>query len=80
MSKTQQLVDDTGQRWIVFDGDPAWNLCRALEGAGVTWIVLPVESIMQGEVADEVEYDLSKPEHLRMRDCVEWLRENYANE
>ena len=83
MSKTIRSVDDIGRSWIIYEGDPAWEVCQSLDRAGVEWVVLPTMTLITGEVASYQDIDKDaplSPSRIRMRDCLAWLQENYTTD
>ena len=52
-NKPVDVEDQYGDSWIVYDEDPAWELVKPLVNKlGLTWIVLPRESLLTGVVED----------------------------
>lgn len=90
MTKPIEVQDQRGIEWLVFEGDPAWELVKPFKHLSL--IVLPRESILTGELVDVEEPSFPNiiPEMLteglkqviirqvRMYDVVEHLKERYG--
>ena len=87
MAKPVVGHDESGQRWFVYDTDPAWPLCRVLWHRGVREIVLPRHTYRTGELTNPVipvniyQCNATDPvvaplvrRHIRLADCVDYLR------
>ena len=79
--------DHSGLTFLVFEGDPAWELCQKLLQRGVREIVLPRETLVTGRLVSVstpsslAKWNVSKPEiaemlrrYVRLKDCEWYLR------
>lgn len=82
--------DEAGQRWIVYEGDAAWDAARKLHLHGVREIVLPRPLLRYGKLTEvEVDAILDRisgqsvtnvalapllRRYLRLADCVAFLK------
>ena len=87
-SKPVFCTDELGQRWVVYDADPAWPSVRALWNRGVREVVLPRQTLITGEVVavatpqDLSKYPVDNPavatllrRQVRLRDCTWYLNQ-----
>ena len=85
--KAIRASDETGQSWLVFEGDPGWEMARKLSLLGAAEVVLPRDSICSGALTDYHNsvilstLDVSKPaiatlarRLIRLNDCLYVLR------
>ena len=50
----QRIEDEKGRKWVVFEGDPAYQAVKKLEKKGYRWVVLPTDYF----VGEPTEYDV----------------------
>ena len=83
------VSDETGQGWLVWEGDPVWSHVHQLSLLGAAYVVLPRDLIVNGSL-ELTDYsnsvtlsglDVSKPaiatlarRLIRLQDCLYVLR------
>ena len=86
--KPIRVQDELGQYWLIFPGDPAWPIARALYLLGLREIVLLRYTIREGAYTEwhapenMASWDVSKPvlatllrRYVRLLDCQKVVRD-----
>lgn len=78
-------LDETGQRWLIFEEDVAFSAVRTLHLQGVRQLILPRSLLLRGDLTephlpDPTKLDPTNPalapllrRYIRLSDCTSFL-------